>query len=188
MLAKIGKADLVDQLVRVRQMSGPGVKRWKVRIARSSGALHSVHAVRKKDGRDWVCPLGSPGGPLARLMAGLLGRKPDVVDLDGLIRALSESDATDVVIGWPGSRSHSIVVKVFAVASGDGCCTVYLFPGPPDIDKVNEEIREYIRAHGCPSPAHADDCGECPRLMECGVLEAAEAEARRKRAAVEDDA
>ena len=183
MLAKIGKADLLGQLATTRRMAaldGAHVTKWDVRIARSTGRQDSVYGVRTDGGTDWICPLDPGAELLRRMMSAVLGGERKAMDLDGLVGALSASDATDVAIGWPSNKRRAIVVKVFAVAKG-GLGTVYLFPGPADIDRVNEEIRDYVRTHGCASPEHSGDCGKCPRLMECGVLEDAEREVKERR-------
>lgn len=183
MLAKVSKTDLLAQLANVRRMAnqaGAGVKKWRIRIARSTGSQDVVYEVQTKDGKDWLCPVDCSAEGLEAILAALTDRELEAMDMDALVDELTKSEATDVVIGWPANGTFSVVVKVLAVSKGDECIT-YLFPGPADIDKVNEEIREYVKTHGCRSPAHLEDCGECPRMMTCDTLRAAERLVKKRR-------
>lgn len=182
MLTKVSKADLLAQFATIRRMADQEglTGKWKVRIARSDGSQDVVYEVQTKDGKDWLCPVDCSAEGMMKIVSMLTDKELGAMDMDALAGELAESEATDAVIGWPANGTFSVVVKVLALVNA-GERVVYLSPGPADIDKVNEEIREYVRTHGCGSPAHADDCGECPRMMSCAVLRAAEAEVKRRR-------
>lgn len=182
MLAKVSKTDLLAQLAIIRRKANQDglAGKWKVRIARSTGSQDVVCEVQTTDGKDWLCPVDCSVEGMMKLVSMLTDEKLEAMDMDALVDELAESEATDVVIGWPANGTFSAVVKVLALVKGDER-VAYLFPGPADIDKVNEEIGEYVRTHGCGSPAHVDDCGECPRMMSCAVMRAAEAEVKRRR-------
>ena len=183
MLAKVSKTDLLAQLASVRQMAdqaGADAKKRRIRIARSTGSQDVVYEVQTKDGKDWLCPVDRSAEGMMKIVSMLTDRELEAMDMDALVDELVKSEAADVVIGWPANGTFSVVVKVLAVVEG-GECIAYLFPGPADIDKVNEEIREYVKTHGCRSPAHLEDCGECPRMMGCDTLRAAERLVKRRR-------
>lgn len=182
MLAKVSKAELLAQLAMIRRMADrpETIGKWKVRIARSTGSQDVVCEVRTVDGKDWLCPVDCSAEGMAKILSAIMtDRELEAMDMDALVDELVKSEAADVVIGWPANGTFSVVVKVLALVKGDEC-VAYLFPGPADIDEVNDEILEYRRTHGCRAPQL--DCDLCPDMMPgCPILEAAGGEARRRR-------
>lgn len=191
MLSRLTKRDLVDQLGDVRRMAeslpGEPTRDWKVRVVRSYGAQDCVYEVQTVGDTAYICPVQMDGMAMA-LMSIMLGRKTGALDLGQLESELEKSAATQVAIGWPTAKAHpdaSCVVRCLAVRKGQDV-TTFLFPGPMDIDRVTEELRDYCAAHGCSVLKDGGDCERCEKLMECRILKDAEREVKRRRG-VEDD-
>ena len=186
MLSRLTKQDLVDQLGNVRRMAGslPGkhTRDWKVRVARSCGAQDCVYGVQTVGDTAYICPVQMDGMAMA-LMSIMLGRKTGALDLEQLESELEKSAATQVAIGWPTAKAHpdaSCVVRCLVVRKGEDV-TTYLFPGPMDIEQVNEELKDYCAAHGCSVLVDGGDCERCEKLMECRILKDAGREVKRRR-------
>lgn len=186
MLSRLTKQDLIGQLGNVRRMaeSHPGepVRDWKVRVARSYGAQECICEVQTVGDTAYICPVQMDDKVVA-LVERILDRDLEALDLDGLKDGLEQSAAAQVAIGWPAnktSRRTSAVVRCIAVRKGEDVAT-YLFPGPMDIDKVNEELKDYCAAHGCSVLKDGGDCERCEKMMECRILKDAEREVKRRR-------
>lgn len=186
MLSRLTKQDLIGQLGNVRRMveSHPGepVRDWKVRVARSYGAQECICEVQTVGDTAYICPVQMDDKVVA-LVERILDRDLEALDLDGLKGDLEQSAAAQVAIGWPAnktSRRTSAVVRCIAVRKGEDV-TTYLFPGPMDIDKVNEELKDYCAAHGCSVLKDGGDCERCEKMMECRILKDAEREVKRRR-------
>ena len=186
MLSRLTKQDLIGQLGDVRRMaeSHPGepVRDWKVRVARSYGAQECICEVQNVGDTAYICPVQMDDKVVA-LVERILDRDLEALDLDGLKDGLEQSAAAQVAIGWPAnktSRRTSAVVRCIAVRKGEDV-TTYLFPGPMDIDKVNEELKDYCAAHGCSVLKDGGDCERCEKMMECRILKDAEREVKRRR-------
>lgn len=182
MLMRLSKADVLGQLASVRRMAartGKEVRGWKVRVPRNYDppAMDVVYDVETEGDTAFIRPVTATEDVLRKMLACLLNEKFGDMSLDDVEKALSESPADKVVIGWPQGRK-SCVCRILAAMQGPDC-VVFLFPGPPDIEKVNEEILEYRRTHGCRAP-HLD-CELCPDMSGCPVLEAAGDEVRKRR-------
>lgn len=186
MLSRLTKQDLIGQLGNVRRMaeSHPGepVRDWKVRVARSYGAQECICEVQTVGDTAYICPVQMDDKVVA-LVERILDRDLEALDLDGLKGELEQSAAAQVAIGWPAnktSRRTSAVVRCIAVRKGEDV-TTYLFPGPMDIDKVNEELKDYCAAHGCSVLKDGGDCERCEKMTECRILKDAEREVKRRR-------
>lgn len=186
MLSRLTKQDLIGQLGNVRRMaeSHPGepVRDWKVRVARSYGAQECICEVQTVGDTAYICPVQMDDKVVA-LVERILDRDLEALDLDGLKGELEQSAAAQVAIGWPAnktSRRTSAVVRCIAVRKGEDV-TTYLFPGPMDIDQVNEELKDYCAAHGCSVLKDGGDCERCEKMMECRILKDAEQEIKRRR-------
>lgn len=186
MLSRLTKQDLIGQLGNVRRMaeSHPGepVRDWKVRVARSYGAQECICEVQTVGDTAYICPVQMDDKVVA-LVERILDRDLEALDLDGLKGELEQSAAAQVAIGWPAnktSRRTSAVVRCIAVRKGEDV-TTYLFPGPMDIDQVNEELKDYCAAHGCSVLKDGGDCERCEKMMECRILKDAEREVKRRR-------
>ena len=189
MLTRLAKKDLVDQLANVRRMAeslpGEPTRDWKVRVARSYGAQDCVYEVQTVGDTAYICPVQMDDKVMA-LMTRILDRGMETLDLERLKGELEKSAATQVAIGWPANKTSgrtSAVVRCLAVRKGQDV-TTFLFPGPMDIDRVNEELRDYCAAHGCSVLKDGGDCERCEKLMECRVLKDAEQEVKRRRGIV----
>ena len=181
MLTRLSKIDVIGQLARIRRMAalaGDKVRHWRVRIPRNteSTRIDIVHDVVTIGDTDYLCPISMEAGSV-RMLELVSGHRLGDMSMEEVQAALSSSSADKVAIGWPQGH-HSCVCRVLALTKGNECLA-FLFPGPMDMDKVNEELLEYRRTHGCPTPAV--DCGQCPRMPRCGILEAAGDEVRRRR-------
>lgn len=186
MLSRLTKQDLVGQLGNVRRMTeslpGEPTRDWKVRVARSYGAQDCVYEVQTVGDTAYICPV-QMDDKVTALMTRILDRDMGALDLDRLKGELERSAATQVAIGWPANKTSgrtSAVVRCLAVRKGENV-TTFLFPGPMDIDRVNEELRDYCAAHGCSVLKDGGDCERCDKLMECRVLKDAEREVKRRR-------
>lgn len=183
MLMRLSKADVLGQLATVRRMAaraGKEVRDWKVRIPRNydKPALDVVYGVETEGDTAFIRPVTATEDILRKMLACLSNEEFGDMSLDDVEKALSESPADKVMIGWP-QGPKSCVCRILAVAHGPDCL-VFLFPGPPDMEKVNDEILEYRRTHGCRAP-HLD-CELCPDMAPgCPILEAAGDEVRRRR-------
>jgi len=191
MLSRLTKQDLVGQLGNVRRMAaltpGEPTRDWKVRVARSYGAQDCVYEVQTVGDTAYICPV-QMDDKVAALMARILDRDMEALDLEHLKSELEKSAATQVAIGWPANKTSgrtSAVVRCLAVRKG-GDVTTFLFPGPMDIDRVNEELKDYCAAHGCSVLKDGGDCERCEKLMECRVLKDAEQEVKRRRGIADD--
>ena len=186
MLTRLTKRELIAQLDRIRWMAGaPGkvISGTDVRIARSYGAQDEVCEVQTLGDTAFICPVPSGDQPLVALMAKVFGKRMEPIDLATLRRELECSVASQVAIGWPVAKATprtSAVVRCIAVHK-EGVLTTYLFPGPMDIDRVNEEIKDYCAAHGCSVLKDGGDCELCEKMMECRILKDAEQEVKRRR-------
>jgi hypothetical protein len=185
-LSRLTKRDLIGQLGNVRRMaeSQPGepTRDWKVRVARSYGAQECICEVQTVGDTAYICPVQMDDKVVA-LMSRILDREMEALDLERLRNDLERSAATQVAIGWPANKTSgcaSAVVRCLAVRKGE-YVTTFLFPGPMDIDRVNEELKEYCAAHGCSVLKDGGDCERCGKMMECQVLKDAEREVRRRR-------
>ena len=187
MLSRLTKQDLIGQLGNVRRMaeSHPGepVRDWKVRVARSYGAQECICEVQTVGDTAYICPVQMDDKVVA-LVERILDRDLEALDLERLKDGLEKSAAAaQVAIGWPANKTSgrtSAVVRCIAVRKGEDV-TTYLFPGPMDIDKVNEELKDYCAAHGCSVLKDGGDCERCEKLMECRILKDAEREVKRRR-------
>lgn len=186
MLSRLTKRDLVGQLGNVRRMAelcpGEPTRDWKVRVARSYGAQNCICEVQTVGDTAYICPVQMDDKVMA-LMMRILDRDMEALDLDRLKGELERSAATQVAIGWPANKTSgrtSAVVRCLAVRKGQDV-TTFLFPGPMDIDRVNEELRDYCAAHGCSVLKDGGDCERCEKMMECQVLKDAEQEVKRRR-------
>lgn len=186
MLSRLTKRDLIDQLGNVRRMAEllpeEPTRDWKVRVARSYGAPDCVCEVQTVGDTAYICPVQMDDKVMA-LMTRVLDRDMEALDLDRLRDELEKSAATQVAIGWPANKTSgrtSAVVRCLAVREG-GDVTTFLFPWPMDIDRVNEELRDYCAAHGCSVLEDGGDCERCDKLMECRILKDAEQEVKRRR-------
>lgn len=182
MLMRLSKADVLGQLASVRRMAakaGEEVRDWKVRVPRNCEppAMDVVYDVETEGDTAFIRPVAAED-VLRKMLACLSNEEFGDMSLADVEEALSGSPADKVAIGWPQGRK-SCVCRILAVAQGPDC-TVLLFPGPPDIEKVNEEIAEYRRTHGCPAPER--DCETCPALAGgCKILADAGEEAEKRR-------
>lgn len=186
MLTKFTKRDLIGKLGNVRRMAGPHLgeptRDWKVRVARSYGAQECICEVQTVGDTAYICPVQMDDKVVA-LMAKVLDRDMEALDLERLMDELEKSAATQVAIGWPANKTSgcvSAVVRCLAVMKG-GDVTTFLFPGPMDIDQVNEELKDYCAAHGCSVLKDGGDCERCGKMMECRILKDAEQEIKRRR-------
>lgn len=182
MLMRLSKADVLGQLASVRRMAaraGKEVRGWKVRIPRNYDppAMDVVYDVETEGDTAFIRPVTATEDVLRKMLACLSNEEFGDMSLDDVEKALSESPADKVAIGWPQGHK-SCVCRILAATQGPDC-VVFLFPGPPDIEKVNEEILEYRKTHGCRAP-HLD-CELCPDMPGCPVLEAAGDEVRKRR-------
>lgn len=189
MLTRLTKRDLVGQLGNVRRMAelcpGEPTRDWKVRVARSYGAQDCICEVQTVGDTAYICPV-QMDDKVAALMARILDRDMEALDLEHLKSELETSAATQVAIGWPAGKTSgrtSAVVRCLAVRKGQDV-TTYLFPGPMDIDRVNEELRDYCAAHGCSVLKDGGDCELCEKMMDCRILKDAEQEVKRRRGIV----
>lgn len=186
MLSRLTKRDLVGQLGNVRRMAaltpGEPTRDWKVRVARSYGAQDCICEVQTVGDTAYICPV-QMDDKVAALMARILDRDMEALDLEHLKSELETSAATQIAIGWPAGKTSgrtSAVVRCLAVRKGQDV-TTFLFPGPMDIEKVNEELRDYCAAHGCSVLKDGGDCERCEKMMECRILKDAEQEVKRRR-------
>lgn len=186
MLSKLTKRDLVGQLENVHRMEvflhGDPARDWKVRVARNYGAQECICEVQTVGDTAYICPV-QMDDKVATLMAKILDRDMEALDLERLKDDLEKSTATQVAIGWPANKTSgcvSAVVRCLAVRAG-GDVIMFLFPGPMDIDRVNEEIKDYCATHGCSIPRDGGDCERCGKMMECRILKDAEREVKRRR-------
>lgn len=182
MLTKLTVKDVLAQLDNVRRMAElteDEVGTWEVRVPRNTvpPSIDTVYDVKTVGDTAYLCPVAERDGFLAKAMAIMAGRKSGAMSMDAVWDALAASGADKVAIGWPEGR-RSCVCKVLAMTK-DGVCTAFLFPGPMDIEKVNEEIAEFRRTHLCPSPDL--DCEKCGRLVGCEILEEAEHTVKARR-------
>lgn len=181
MLKRLTKQEVLDQLAAIRRMAaGDGqAGAWRVRVPRNydKPAMDVVYGVETDGDTAFIRPVTATEDVLRKMLACLSNEEFGDMSLADVEKALAESPADKVVIGWPGGHK-SCVCRILAVAQGPDCL-VFFFPGPLDMDKVNEEIAEYRRAHGCPDPRL--DCEGCPRLMGCEILIGAEDEVKAKR-------
>jgi len=182
MLTRLSKSDIIGQLAQIRRMAalaGKEVRDWKVRIPRNCDkpAMDIVYDVETEGDTAYLRPVSVDVLGRRRLLACLSNEEFGDMSLADVEKALSESSADKVAIGWPQGH-HSCVCRVLALTKDDECLA-FLFPGPMDMDKVNEELLEYRRTHGCPTPGI--DCEQCPRMPGCGILEAAGDEVRGRR-------
>lgn len=182
MLMRLSKANVLEQLANVRRMAaraGKEVRNWKVRIPRNCDkpTMDVVYDVETEGDTAFLRPVTATEDILRKMLACLSNEEFGDMSLTDIEKALSESPADKVAIGWPQGH-HSCVCRVLALTKGDECLA-FLFPGPMDMDRVNEELLEYRRTHGCPTPGI--DCEQCPRMPRCGILEAAGDEVRRRR-------
>lgn len=182
MLRRLTKQEVLDQLAAIRRMAaGDGqAGTWRVRVPRNydKPAMDAVHDVVAVDGAVHLCPISAERDFVKKLLVLGSGMELGDMTLDEVESELKSADAGEVVIGWPGGHK-SCVCRVVAVSAGNAGGLVFLFPGPLDMDRVNEEIGEYRRTHGCPDPGL--DCEGCPRLMGCEILIGAENEVKAKR-------
>lgn len=192
MLSRLTKQDLVDQLGNVRRMAeslpGEPTRDWKVRVARSYGAQDCICEVQTVGDTAYICPV-QMDDKVAALMARILDRDMEALDLDHLKSELETSAAAQVAIGWPANKTSgrtSAVVRCLAVRKG-GDVTTFLFPGPMDIDRVNEELRDCCAAHGCSVLKDGGDCERCEKMMGCRILQDAESEVKRRRGIVDGE-
>lgn len=182
MLTRLSKSDVIGQLAQIRRMAalaGDEVRHWRVRIPRNCDrpAMDIVHDVVTIGDTDYLCPVSMEAGSASRMLELVSGHRLGDMSMEEVQAALSSSSADKVAIGWPQGH-HSCVCRVLALTKGDECLA-FLFPGPMDMDRVNEELLEYRRTHGCPTPGI--DCEQCPRMPGCGILEAAGDEVRGRR-------
>lgn len=182
MLMRLSKADVLGQLANVRRMAawaGKEVQDWKVRIPRNCDkpAMDVVYDVETEGDTAFIRPVTATEDILRKMLACLSNEEFGDMSLADVEKALSESPADKVMIGCP-QGPKSCVCRILAVAQGPDCL-VFLFPGPPDMEKVNDEILEYRRTHGCRAPQL--DCELCPDMPGCPILEAAGNEVRRRR-------
>ena len=182
MLMRLSKADVLGQLANVRRMvaqAGKEVRDWKVRIPRNYDrpAMDVVYGVETEGDTAFIRPVTAAEDVLRKMLACLSNEEFGDMSLADVEKALAESPAEKVAIGWP-QGPKSCVCRILAVSHGGDCLT-FLFPGPMDMDEVNEEILEYRKTHGCRAP-HLD-CELCPDMSGCAILEAAGNEVRRRR-------
>ena len=182
MLKRLTKQEVLDQLAVIRRMAaGDGqAGTWRVRVPRNydEPAMDVVYGIETEGDTAFIRPVTATEDVLRKMLACLSNEEFGDMSLADVEKALSESPADKVVIGWP-QGPKSCVCRVIATTAGDEGGFVFLFPGPLDMDRVNEEIAEYRRAHGCPDPGL--DCEGCPRLMGCEILIGAENESKAKR-------
>ena len=187
MLMRLSKADVLEQLAGVCRMAaraGKEVRDWKVRIPRNydKPTMDVVYDVETEDDTVFIRPVTATVTAtediLRKMLACLSNEEFGDMSLADVEKALSESPADKVMIGWP-QGPKSCVCRILAITQGPDCL-VFLFPGPPDMEKVNDEILEYRRTHGCRAPQL--DCDLCPDMIPgCPILEAAGNEVRRRR-------
>lgn len=182
MLKRLTKQEVLDQLAAIRRMAaGDGqAGSWRARIPRAyeKPATDVVHDVVTVGDTVHLCPVRAEGDIVRKLLSLVTDKDLGDMTLDEVQHELASSAADEIVIGWPDGHL-SCVCRVIAMTAGDEGGFVFLFPGPIDMDKVNEEIEEYRRTHGCPDPGL--DCEGCPRLMGCEILVGAENESKAKR-------
>lgn len=193
MLTRLTVRDVLSQFASIRRMAEPAkrsVRNWKVRVPRNREppVLETVYDAKTVGDTVYLCPVDAEGEALMKILATTDDRKLEAMTMEDLQRELAASDADKVVIGWPNGR-HSCVCRILAMSQEDDVTvTTFLFPGPMDIEKVNEEIAEFRRTHLCPAPE--TDCERCGRLSGCEILEEAEyaVKARRERKTTDDNA
>lgn len=176
MLTRLTVADLLGQFANVRRMAELArdkVGEWRVRVPRNTEppSMDIVCGVKAVGDTAYLCPATEQGEVFVRAVAALTGRKLGAMSVETIQAELAATSAGRLVIGWPDGERQSCVCKVMAMSRG-GICTIFLFPGPMDIEKVNEEIAEFRRTHLCPTPEA--DCERCERLSGCEILEEAE--------------
>lgn len=191
MLSRLTKRDLIGQLGNVRRMAesypGKPARDWKVRVVRSYGAQECICEVQIVGDTAYICPVQMDDRVVA-ITAKILDRDMEALDLERLTDELEKSAATQVAIGWPANKTSgcvSAVVRCLAVRKGEDV-TTFLFPGPMDIEKVNEEIKDYCAAHGCSVPRDGGDCERCEKMMECRILKDAEQEVKKRRGILDE--
>ena len=182
MLKKLSVMDVLSQLATIRRMAvrGEEAGKWKLRIPRNyeQPAMDVVHDVVTVGDTVHLCPVRAEGDIVRKLLSLVTDKDLGDMTLDEVQHELASSAADKIVIGWPDGHL-SCVCRVIAMTAGDEGGFVFLFPGPLDMDEVNEEIAEYRRTHGCPDPGL--DCEGCPRLMGCEILAGAKNESKAKR-------
>ena len=176
MLTRLTVADLLGQLANVRRMvelARDRVGEWRVRIPRNTEppSMDVVCDVKALGDTAYLCPVTGRGEAFMKLRALMTGKGPEAMPMEAIQAKLAAENASRLVVGWPDGGRQSCVCKVMAMTQG-GVCTTFLFPGPMDIEKVNEEIAEFRRTHLCPTPEA--DCESCGRLPGCEILEEAE--------------
>lgn len=185
MLVRLSKANVLEQLANIRRMAaraGKEVRDWKVRIPRNCDkpTMDVVYDVETVGDTVYLRPCSAEGSTAMLAMMSIL-KDADIqaMSMGEVEKALAESPADKIAIGWP-QGPKSCVCRILAVSHGEDCLT-FLFPGPMDMDEVNEEILEYRKTHGCRAPQL--DCELCPDMPGCEILEAAgdEVRARRKK-------
>ena len=178
-LRRLSKADVLDQLAKIRRMAGGGTDDWKVFIPRNLPKPRTdlVLDVETEGDTAFIRPVTAEERSLREVVARLSCGKCGVMSMADVEKAFAESPADKVLIGWPQGRK-SCVCRILAV-SGDAGGYALLFPGPADMEKVNEEILEYRKTHGCPTPDIS--CERCPKLGSCLILDRAGDEARARR-------
>lgn len=187
MLMRLSKANVLEQLANVRRMAaraGKEVRDWKVRIPRNCDkpTMDVVYDVETEGDTAFLRPVTATEDILRKMLACLSNEEFGDMSLADIEKALSESPADKVAIGWP-QGPKSCVCRILAVSHGEDCLT-FLFPGPMDMDEVNDEILEYRRTHGCRAPQL--DCELCPDMPGCEILEAAGEAARARREDAEE--
>lgn len=190
MLTRLTVTDLLGQLANVRrivEIARDKVDEFQVRIPRNTEppSIDVVYDVKVADDTAYLCPVTGQGEAFMKAMALVTDRKLEAMSMEAIQAELAAANASKLVIGWPGGGRQSCVCRIVAMTQG-GVCTTFLFPGPMDIEKVNEEIAEFRRTHLCPTPEA--DCERCERLSGCEILEEAEhvVKARRERKSKED--
>lgn len=183
MLTRLTVTDLLGQFANVRRMVGLArdkVDEWQVRIPRNTEppSMDVIYDVKVVGDTAYLCPVTGQGEAFMKAMAALADRKLEAMSMEAIQTELCAGSANKLVVGWPGGGRQSCVCKIMAITQG-GVCTTFLFPGPMDIEKVNEEIAEHRRTHMCPTPDL--DCERCERLSGCEILEGAELEVKARR-------
>ena len=186
MLTKLTVADLLGQFASVHRMvelARGKVSEWQVRILRNTEppSMDVVYDAKVVGDTAYLCPVTGRGEAFMKAMALMTGEKLEAMSMEAVQAKLAATNASKLVVGWPGGGRQACVCKIVAMTQG-GVCTTFLFPGPMDIEKVNEEIAEFRRTHLCPTPEL--DCERCERLSGCEILEEAEhvVKARRENA------
>lgn len=180
MLKVINKTELLRQFENIRNMvAEKNIKLGGVLVPHTDMTKSVVCGVRTTNNTCCICTTPEDTSGVVSLMMKILSDttfKPK--SFDELEEKIKESPAENVVVGWD-TDNCSAIVKCFAI-SHEGTCDVYLFPGPTDIEEVNKDIKEYRKTHDCGMPEDAD-CDDCPKLMDCKVLDDAEKFVKEKR-------